>query len=165
MGQLVKPFDASELTLRQTQSSDRFMSQTVLFELTDHPINTQALRSQLLNSAAGAFVSFEGWVRNHHQGKIVSCLTYSAHAVLANTQGQKVLQQALFEFPGIQCSATHRLGELGIGDIAVWVGVCSAHRDQAFAACRYIIDAIKADVPIWKHEQYPDAKSAWLHPI
>jgi len=56
----------------------------------------------------------------------------------------------------------HRTGELAIGEMAVWVGASAAHRDAAFAACRYVIDEVKARVPIWKHERYADDSAAWL---
>ena len=58
----------------------------------------------------------------------------------------------------------HRTGELAIGELAVWVGVVAAHRDAAFAACRWIIDEVKARVPIWKRERYADGDAGWLHP-
>ena len=58
----------------------------------------------------------------------------------------------------------HRTGDLAIGELAVWVGVTAAHRDAAFAACRFIIDEVKARVPIWKHERYAEGDAGWLHP-
>jgi molybdopterin synthase catalytic subunit len=140
------------------------MMKPILFELTENPIEPNALRLRLCKESAGAFVSFEGWVRNHHQGKSVSSLTYSAHRSLALAEGQKSVEEILLAYPGIEGAAVHRLGTLALGDIAVWVGVCSAHRDQAFAACRDLIDAIKLRVPIWKHEHYQESSSAWLHP-
>lgn len=141
------------------------MNAQSLFELSDQAIDSASLRSRLLANDAGAFVCFEGWVRNHHQGQAVRGLTYSAHVALALLQGQDVMKKALQQFAGIRCLAVHRLGALELGDIAVWVGVCSAHRDQAFSACRMIIDTIKLDVPIWKHEHYLQGESTWLHPL
>jgi molybdopterin synthase catalytic subunit len=61
--------------------------------------------------------------------------------------------------------AVHRVGELAVGELAVWVGVSAGHRDAAYAASRWVIDAIKADVPIWKRERYLDGDAAWLHPL
>ena len=61
-------------------------------------------------------------------------------------------------------ACVHRVGDLDVGDLAVWVGASAAHRDAAFAACRWIIDAVKVRVPIWKHERYVEGDAAWLHP-
>jgi molybdopterin synthase catalytic subunit len=135
------------------------------FELVHETINPTELRESLFDMSAGAFVSFEGWVRNHHQGQEVSGLQYSAHQTLAAAQGERVMAFALAQFPGVHARCVHRLGELALGEIAVWVGVGSAHRNQAFEACRFIIDTIKSEVPIWKQERYLVGTSTWLHPI
>ena len=122
------------------------------------------LRDALLHRHAGAFTSFEGWVRDHNQGRGVDGLRYEAYAVLAETEGNRVLQEAQDKFAIVEARCVHRVGELGIGELAVWVGVTAAHRDAAFAACRYIIDEVKSRVPIWKHERYREGDAGWLHP-
>ena len=71
---------------------------------------------------------------------------------------------ALKNAPAVSGNCVHRTGELAIGDLAVWVGVSAAHRDAAFAACRFVIDEVKARVPIWKRERYADGDRQWLHP-
>ncbi|MBK1857252.1 molybdenum cofactor biosynthesis protein MoaE [Cerasicoccus arenae] len=127
-------------------------------------IAVEPLRQSLLRLDAGGFCSFEGWVRNHHLGRGVERLEYEAYAKLALTQGAAVLDAAQEQFDLLGVRAEHRIGELVPGELAVWVGVCSVHRDQAFEACRFIIDEIKATVPIWKHEFYTDRSNEWVDP-
>jgi len=128
------------------------------------PVDIAELRDGLIHPQAGAYVSFEGWVRDHHAGRCVLGLHYEAYAALAMTEGARVIDGAMRRFDIADARCMHRTGTLAIGELAVWVGVSSAHRDAAFAACRYVIDAIKADVPIWKHERYADGDADWLHP-
>lgn len=134
------------------------------FSLQDSPLQVESLRNGLLHPQAGAFASFEGWVRDHNAGRVVVGLRYEAYALLAEAEGAQVLAEARARFEIIQVCCVHRVGELAIGDLAVWVGVVAAHRDAAFAACRYVIDEIKARVPIWKHERYAQGDADWLHP-
>jgi molybdopterin synthase catalytic subunit len=134
------------------------------FKLSQTPFDTAQLRAQLLDARVGAFASFEGWVRDNNDGKAVHGLHYEAYAALAESEGERILEQALKDFDILDASCVHRTGELALGELAVWVGVTAAHRDPAFAACRFIIDAVKASVPIWKHERYADGDAGWLHP-
>ncbi len=132
------------------------------FSLTETRIDTAALSQAMARPHSGGFVSFAGWVRDHHQGRAVSGLSYAVYPALAQSEGESILDEATqhFEIDAARC--IHRTGNLAIGDCAVWVGVAAAHRDAAFAACRYIIDQVKARVPIWKHEHYADGRSAWV---
>ena len=133
------------------------------FELADNKIDRQLLVEKFSDPACGAFVSFEGWVRNHHENRQVSHLFYEAYPELALNEGRAVMQQALDKYAINSAICIHRLGKLQIGDMAVWVGVNAAHRDAAFQACRFIIDDIKARIPIWKKEFYLDSNSPrWL---
>lgn len=134
------------------------------FSLTADPIETASLRGQLLDARAGAFASFEGWVRDHNQGQSVRGLQYQAYAALAQAEGEKVIEEALAKFDILDARCVHRTGALAIGEMAVWVGVSAGHRDGAFAACRWIIDQTKARVPIWKQEHYGSGADQWLHP-
>nr|WP_259173408.1 molybdenum cofactor biosynthesis protein MoaE [Xanthomonas campestris] len=134
------------------------------FALSDAPLQVEALRQALEHPRAGAFASFEGWVRNHNDGRSVAGLRYEAYAALAQAEGQRVLDEAMTRFSILQAQCVHRVGELGIGEMAVWVGVSAAHRGAAFEACRFIIDEVKARVPIWKHEHYLEGDAGWLHP-
>ena len=134
------------------------------FQLADAPFDIAPLRATLLRDDAGAYASFEGWVRDHHDGRAVDGLRYEAYAELALAEGDAILGDALSRFAIADARCVHRTGTLAIGELAVWVGVSAAHRDAAFAACRWIIDETKARVPIWKHERYRDGEAAWLHP-
>jgi len=134
------------------------------FRLSEHAFEIAPLRRRLLSDRAGAFASFEGWVRDHHGGRAVAGLRYQSYAALAEAEGERVLEEALEKFAIVEACCVHRVGELAIGELAVWVGVSAAHRDAAFDACRYIIDETKRRVPIWKHERYADGEADWLHP-
>jgi len=134
------------------------------FSLSDTPFDTAALRAQLLDARVGAYASFEGWVRDHNAGRAVSGLRYEAYVQLAESEGQRILDEACARFDILDAGCVHRVGDLALGELAVWVGVTAAHRDAAFAACRWIIDEVKARVPIWKHERYADGDAGWLHP-
>ena len=136
-----------------------------VFRLVDTPIDTTSLRQQLRCHQAGAFASFEGWVRANNAGRPVAALTYEAYAALAGAEGTRLLDEARSRFAIVDALCVHRTGTLQLGEMAVWVGVTAAHRDAAFAACRWIIDAVKAQVPIWKHEHYADGLAEWLHPV
>ena len=134
------------------------------FHLSEAPILIVPLRDQLSHQTAGALASFEGWVRDHNDGRAVNGLRYEAYAALAEKEGDKVLDEALDKFAIVDARCVHRVGDLVVGDLAVWVGVSAAHRGAAFDACRYIIDEVKSRVPIWKHERYREGDTGWLHP-
>ena len=134
------------------------------FSLSDTPFDTASARAQLLDDRVGGFASFEGWVRDHNDGRPVHGLRYEAYAALAEAEGERVLTEALSKFDILDARCVHRVGDLAIGELAVWVGVSAAHRDAAFAACRFVIDEVKSRVPIWKHERYADGDAGWLHP-
>ena len=102
-------------------------------------------------------------MRNHNNARPVERLTYYGYEQLALNQGHKLAEQAKQQFAIEHAIAVHRIGDLAIGDMAVWVGIISAHRYPAFDACRWLLDAIKADIPIWKQEFYQDSDEAlWL---
>lgn len=121
------------------------------------------LKENLCSSHAGAFCSFEGWVRNHNEGKNVSALEYEAYEPLCQKEAQKIFQEARQRFDTIDMKVVHRVGKLNVGEMAVWVGVTAGHRDDAFKACRYLIDEIKHRLPIWKKEYYTNGDSGWVN--
>jgi molybdopterin synthase catalytic subunit len=134
------------------------------FRLSETPFDTAALRAALLDARVGGYASFEGWVRDHNDGRTVHGLRYEAYPVLAQREGEAILDEAMARFDILDVACVHRTGDLAIGELAVWVGVTAAHRDAAFAACRHVIDEVKARVPIWKHERYANGDAGWLHP-
>ena len=126
-------------------------------------IEPDRLRQALFDDAAGAYVAFEGWIRNENEGQEVLRLEYEAYAPLAISEGEKIIAEATARFPILQAACVHREGLLEIGECAVWVGVTSAHRDEAFAACRFVIDEVKVRLPIWKKEHYVSGNSGWVN--
>jgi len=132
------------------------------FRLTEQRIDPAPLRAQLLSSSAGAFCSYEGWVRNHNEGKAVTKLHYSSYPQLAPNIAATILDEAKNKFGLERAAIVHRTGALSVGDIAVWVGVTAHHRGDTFLACRYLIDNVKHRLPIWKREQYADGSEAWI---
>ncbi|GGA71626.1 molybdopterin-converting factor chain 2 [Arenimonas soli] len=134
------------------------------FALSDAAFDPAPLRRRLQSPQAGAFASFEGWVRDHHAGRAVLGLRYEAYAALAEAEGLRIIAEATRRFDIADAACVHRVGGLAPGEMAVWVGVSAAHRGPAFDACRWILDEVKSRVPIWKHERYADGSSDWLHP-
>ena len=134
------------------------------FRIADAPFDVAAERRHLLAHQAGAYVSFEGWVRDNNDGRAVIALAYAAYQVLAEAEGNKIIDEARERFEILDAAGVHRIGRLELGELAVWVGVSAAHRDEAFAACRWIIDEVKSRVPIWKNEHYAEGDAEWLHP-
>ena len=120
-------------------------------------------RPALEAPSCGGYVSFEGWVRDRNEGQEVLKLEYQAYEQLATREGARILDEAAAKFPIENAVCVHRVGELEIGDLAVWVGVSSGHRDEAFRACRFIIDEVKQRVPIWKKEYYVSGVSGWVN--
>ncbi|MET0659493.1 MAG: ThiF family adenylyltransferase [Steroidobacteraceae bacterium] len=133
------------------------------FSFTQSRIDPEAVRVALEDPAAGGYCSFEGWVRNHNEGHAVTQLEYEAFELLARKEGERIVNEAIRRFDVLRAACVHRIGALGIGELAVWVGVSARHRAEAFAACRYIIDEVKHRVPIWKKEHYVNGDSGWVN--
>jgi len=134
-----------------------------MMEIAHEAIDPAALQRSLVNPAAGGYCAFEGWVRNENEGHVVERLEYEAYEPLCVSEGEKVLAEAQELFPYLEARCVHRVGLLEIGECAVWIGVVSAHRDEAFKACRFIIDEIKVRLPVWKKEHYANGDSGWVN--
>jgi molybdopterin synthase catalytic subunit len=134
-----------------------------MFRLSENPIDPVPLLHSLGEARAGACVTFAGWVRNHNDGRPVQRLDYEAYPLLAVKEGERIVAEARARFPVLGIIAVHRTGSLAIGDMAVWVGVTAEHRDAAYAASRYLIDELKARVPIWKKEHYAGEPPVWIN--
>lgn len=132
------------------------------FSVSGSAIDVAAFRAALQDPACGALVVFEGWVRNHNDGRAVQRLEYEVYEPLALKLGGAIIEQAQQQFDIGAAAAIHRHGELALTEPAVIVGVAAAHRDAAFRACRYIIDEIKHRLPIWKKEHYLDGTAEWV---
>ena len=133
------------------------------FRFSRTTLDVTSLRAELADPACGGYTSFEGLVRNHNEGLSVRHLEYEAFEPLAVKEGERIVAEAIKRFGIEHAACVHRIGDLSIGDMAVWVGASARHRDEAFRACRYIIDEVKHRVPIWKKEHYENGDSGWVN--
>jgi molybdopterin synthase catalytic subunit len=130
-----------------------------MVRLTREPIDLAALLAA--SPADGAVCLFVGVVRNENSGRRVRHLEYEAYEDMALPLMEQIAAEAGRRWPASEVRIVHRLGRLEIGEPSVAVAVASPHRPEAFAACRFAIDTLKATVPIWKKEVYEDG-AAWL---
>lgn len=133
------------------------------FRFSHQPLDPAELARSLRDPACGGYTAFEGWVRNHNEGHNVTRLEYEAFEPLAIKEAERIMAEAVERFGIEHAACVHRVGSLAIGDLAVWVGASARHRDEAFRACRYIIDEVKHRVPIWKKEHYENGDSGWVN--
>ena len=119
------------------------------------------LLSRAHHPGAGAVVLFSGEVRNSNKGQAVDFLEYEAYATLATKLIEEILAEAREKWQLLIAVAQHRTGKVAVGDTAVVVITACAHRSEAYAANRYIIDRIKHEAPIWKCEHYADGSKEW----
>jgi len=124
--------------------------------ITRDPIDTQSVLSSLKRGGDGAALVFEGVVRNNSRGRRTLYLDYEAYEQMALAQMQSLATDALGRFQVRDLAIVHRLGKLEIGETSVLIAVAAAHRGAAFDACRWLIDALKRSVPIWKKEYFED---------
>ena len=129
--------------------------------LTDEPIDPRALVESVMRSSDGAYVLFEGVVRNHHDGKAVESIFYDAYRPMAEKEIAKIVREIEAQFPDVALAVVHRLGQLVVGESSIAIVAASPHRAEAFGACRMVIDRIKETVPIWKKERGPDGEE-WV---
>ncbi|MEU6931586.1 molybdenum cofactor biosynthesis protein MoaE [Streptomyces sp. NPDC046374] len=137
----------------------------------DDPIRLLAIRDTALSvdevvravgdDAAGGTTLFVGTVRNHDGGADVEALGYSCHPS-AEAELRRVAEKVVADYPVRALAAVHRVGDLHVGDIAVVVAVSCPHRGEAFEACRKLIDDLKHEVPIWKHQTFSDGTEEWV---
>jgi molybdopterin synthase catalytic subunit len=129
-------------------------------EIIDHVSLTERVRSNL----AGAVVTFLGTVRELTDGKQTSSLEYEAYPEMAERKMREIDAEARGRWPIIETAIVHRVGHLELGEVSVAIAVSCPHREQAFEACRYLIDRVKEVVPIWKRENWATGESDWVHP-
>jgi molybdopterin synthase catalytic subunit len=132
-----------------------------LLDIRDTELSSDEVLAAIADPAAGGTALFIGTVRNHDHERPVDALGYEAHPE-AVKQLREVAERVCAGHAVIALAAVHRTGPLRIGDAAVIVGVAAAHREAAFAACRQLIDDLKAEVPIWKHQHFTDGASEWV---
>ncbi len=132
-----------------------------LVEIRDTPLDVDEVVRSLDDNASGGLALFIGRVRDHDSGKGVIALSYEAHpsALARLTQ---VCEQVAADFEIDSVAALHRTGDLTVGDVAVIVATAAGHRGAAFAASKALIDTLKAEVPIWKHQRFADGTEEWV---
>ncbi len=132
-----------------------------LVAISDTPLSVDEVVASLDDPASGGLVLFVGRVRDHDHGRTVTGLSYSAHPT-ALDRLRDVCDKVAEEYDVRALSAVHRVGDLAIGDLAVVVATTSGHRGSAFEASRALIDTLKAEVPIWKHQVFGDGTEEWV---
>ena len=132
------------------------------FEVSEGVVDVAAVVADVSHGGAGAVDVFLGLVRDTNDGRAVTRLEYEAYATMAVKEMERIAAELRGRFPGVRLAARHRVGSLLVGDLAVVCAASTAHRGEAFAACRALIDEIKARVPIWKREWGADGPY-WIH--
>ncbi|QIB67091.1 molybdenum cofactor biosynthesis protein MoaE [Kineobactrum salinum] len=125
------------------------------------PFVAEALQAALLEPAAGAVVTFTGYVRAASDGAAVTALELEHYPGMTERSLLSILQQASSRWPLLAATVVHRVGWLPLGEPIVWVGSCASHRGDAFAACEFVMDYLKTDAPFWKKEHGPDG-ARWV---
>jgi molybdopterin synthase catalytic subunit len=132
--------------------------------LTQQPIDYAALTETVRTNAAGAVVLFLGTVREVTDLRRTIALDYEAYVPMAEAKLAEIEAEARRRWPVERIAVVHRVGHLDPGEISVAVAVSCPHRDEAFEAARFVIDTLKATVPIWKKENWSDGTHDWVHP-
>ncbi|PYC67062.1 molybdopterin biosynthesis protein MoeE [Streptomyces tateyamensis] len=132
-----------------------------LLAIRETPLSLDEVHAAVGDDAAGGTTLFVGTVRDHDGGKSVAALEYSCHPS-AEQEMRRIAEKVVADFPVRALAAVHRVGRLAIGDTAVIVAVSCPHRGEAFAAARKLIDDLKHEVPIWKHQVFTDGDEEWV---
>lgn len=135
-----------------------------MIEITQSPIDHAAITERVRSNRAGAVCSFLGTVREFTAERRTASLDYEAYPGMAEKKMAELEAEARRRWPIIDAALVHRVGHLDLGEISVVVAVSCPHRDQAFEACRWLIDTLKQVVPIWKKELWADGTEEWVHP-
>jgi molybdopterin synthase catalytic subunit len=132
-----------------------------MFRVTDKPLNVQELIDFVTDPEAGAITTFIGTTRNNNEGRKVIALDYEAYPEMAEKELARLGEEAKNKWPICRMAIVHRLGPVQITEPSVMIAVSAAHREAAFAACRFAIEEIKRTVPIWKKEVY-EGGEIWI---
>lgn len=134
-----------------------------MFRITREPIDARELETAVRDDAFGGIVTFLGVVRERaNDGRAVNGLEYEAHEEMALAEFQTIANEVHKRFSGTRLAIVHRVGALNVGETAVAVCAAAPHRGEAFDACEYAIDELKARAPIWKKERYTDGTGEWI---
>jgi molybdopterin synthase catalytic subunit len=129
--------------------------------LTEEPLDLTQLIGEVQSPERGGIACFVGTVRNHQDGRPVERLDYTAYGPMAEAEFGRIVADAKSRWD-VAIAMKHRIGRLAVGDTAVAIVAAAAHRDSAFAACRYLIEETKRRVPIWKQELFADGAVEWV---
>ena len=127
-----------------------------LFRVLDTPLSVAEATAAVSGPEIGGVDLFVGLVRDHNDGRAVTRLEYHAYVSMAEKEMARIAAEIAREIPGVRLAALHRIGSLGVGELAVVCAAGAVHRGEAFEACRALIDRIKHRVPVWKREHGPD---------
>ena len=130
--------------------------------ITRDPIDSAALLGSVPGASDGAVLLFLGVVRDHNQGRAVEALEYQAYEPMAAAELERIVAEARERWDVGGISAVHRVGALDIGEASVAIAVASPHREEAYAASRFVIEELKRRLPVWKREGYVDGDRAWV---
>jgi molybdopterin synthase catalytic subunit len=135
-----------------------------MIEITEAPIDHASLTERVRSRSAGAVCTFLGTVRELTGSRRTVSLSYEAYREMAEMKLAELENEARSRWPIVELAVVHRVGDLALGDVSVVVAVSCPHRQQAFEACRFVIDTLKEVVPIWKKERWADGGEEWIHP-
>lgn len=134
-----------------------------MLRLQTEPIDARELEAAVRTNECGGVVTFLGVVRNRaNDGRDVDGLEYEAHEAMALAEFETIASEVRERFPAVRLAIVHRTGALAVGETAVAVCAAAPHRGEAFDACEYAIDELKARAPIWKKERYTDGSGEWI---
>lgn len=137
------------------------MSEILLADVVERAISVAEVSETVESRASGALVTFAGIVRDHDEGRGVTSLHYEGHPSAASVIAG-VAESVLETYPEVRIAVLHRVGSLVIGDVALAAAVAAGHRAEAFQACALLVDRVKEQVPIWKHQRFTDGSDEWV---
>ena len=132
-----------------------------MIQITRSPISPEKVVEGVTTLRSGAVNAFIGTTRNHSRSRRVKWLEYEAYEPMALRMMEKIIQEAKTRWDIHEAAIVHRVGKVNVGEASVVIAVSSAHRDEAFQACRFLIDRLKQVVPIWKREFFEDGAIEW----
>ncbi len=133
-----------------------------LLAVRESPLSVDEVMRAIRDPRAGGNALFAGTIRDSDGGRGVTGLGYSAHPSVED-ELRKIAEKVVADFPVLALAAVHRIGDLAVGELAVVAAVACPHRAEAFDACRRLVDELKHEVPIWKHQRFSDGTDEWVN--
>ncbi len=132
--------------------------------ITSDPLDIAAVLQSVQSPLAGATVLFLGTTREITGERRTESLDYECYGDMAEKKMAELEAEARRRWPLVGCAIVHRVGRVAVGEASVAIAVSSSHREDSFAAGKWLIDSLKQVVPIWKKENHADGSSQWVHP-